>query len=93
MTLVLTTGSEGLPTMEGHGVAAHIRCERCGETLHPEAGGRVAWEPDESERYLDVAFLHESCVEGYDRDAGTEPEVRELRPFLAALIHNLEEAG
>lgn len=93
MTLDLTSETEGLPRVGGHDVAVQIRCDRCQEPLRPEAGGRVLWERDPDEPYLDVAYLHHDCVEGHEREVGKELEGAELGPFLAALVHNLEVAG
>lgn len=93
MTLTLTRDTEGLPTLDGHDVAAHVRCARCGEPLRPETGGKVAWAPDPQERYFEVAFLHRSCAGDHEAEAETELESTELNVFLAALIHNLEVAG
>lgn len=93
MTLTLTTRTEGLSPVGGHDVAAHVRCDRCGEPLRPEAGGRVLWVPDATERYLEVAFLHRSCADDHEREAGRELEGMELDAFLEALVHNLEVAG
>lgn len=93
MTLTLTRETEGLPRVGGHDVAAHLRCERCGEPLHPEVGGKVLWEPDPTTRYLEVAFLHSSCAATQARESSRELESAELGTFLAALIHNLEVAG
>jgi hypothetical protein len=93
VTLELTTRIEGLPRVGGHDVAAQIRCHRCGEPIAPEEGGRVLWEPDPKERYLDVVFLHARCVEAHQTESGGEPDSADLASFLAALIHNLEEAG
>ena len=93
MTLTLTTRTEGLSPVGGHDVAAHVRCDRCGEPLRPEAGGRVVWEPDPQARYLDVSFLHHACARDHEGEAGTVLEGMELEDFLAALVHNLEVAG
>lgn len=93
MPLMLTTETEGLTRVGGHDVAAHVRCDHCGEPLHPEAGGRVVWPPDRTERYLAVAFLHRSCVDGYEEEAPGDLEGMDLGRFLATLIHNLEVAG
>lgn len=93
MTLTLTRDTEGLPRVGDHAVAAHLRCERCGEPLRPQAGGIVMWEPAAKERYLEVAFLHSGCAAEHASEAGSELESADLSNFLAALIHNLEVAG
>lgn len=93
MSLVLTTRTEGLTPVGGHDVAAHVRCDRCGEPLRPEAGGRVLWEPDRRQAHLEVAFYHPTCAEEREGEAGTELRGMELADFLSALVHNLEVAG
>lgn len=93
MPLMLTREIEGLTPVGGHDVAAELRCDHCQESLRPEVGGRVVWRPDRTERYLEVAFLHHACLEAYGDRASGELEGMELEAFLAALLHNLEEAG
>lgn len=93
MSLTLTRDTEGLPRVGDHAVAAHLRCERCGEPLRPEAGGIVMWESAAKERYSEVTFLHSSCAADHASEAGQELKSAELGTFLAALIHNLEVAG
>lgn len=92
MTLTLTRDTEGLPRVGDRAVAAHLRCERCGEPLRPEAGGKVLWKPDARKPYLEVIFLHSSCAADHASEAGQKLESAELNTFLAALIHNLEVA-
>lgn len=93
MSLTLTRDTEGLPRLGDHDVAAHVRCERCGEPLDSQSGGSVVWAPDATKRYLEVAFLHPACAREHASEAGEELESAELGAFLAALIHNLEVAG
>lgn len=93
MPLTLTKEIEGLPPVGRRDVAAHVRCDYCGEPLHPEAGGVVAWEPDPQKLYLDVAFLHRSCTEGWAERRDADLGEMDFEAFLAALVHNLEVAG
>lgn len=93
MTLTLTRDVADLPPVGRRDVAAHVRCDYCQEPLYPEAGGAVAWEPDPREVYLDVAFLHRSCVDGYADRRDVDLDRMELEPFLRSLVHNLEVAG
>lgn len=93
MTLTLTTRTDDLPPVGGHDVAAHIRCDFCGEPFQPADEASAVWEPDQRRRYFDVAFLHDGCRDGYADRRDADLNEMELGAFLRTLIHNLEEAG
>lgn len=100
MGMMLTKETEGRTPVGGHPVAVQLRCDHCGEDLDPHGGGLAVWEPDDRARYLEVALLHEGCLEGH-RGVGEDDrhrpvrdvETAELGRFLGALVHNLEVAG
>lgn len=93
MPITLKRGTEDGETVGGHDVVVHIRCDYCGEPLRPDVGGTVTWEPDEQKTYLDVAFVHRRCREGYREQRDADAEEMELGAFLRAALHNLEVAG
>ena len=100
MGVMLTKETEGRTSVGGHPVAVQLRCDHCGEDLRADGSGVAAWEPDDTARYLEVALLHERCLQSY-RGVGEQdrhrpvrdPETADLGRFLAALVHNLEVAG
>lgn len=93
MPLTLKRGTENGEPVGGHDVVVHIRCDYCEEPLRPEVDGVVIWEPDDRETYLDVAFVHGSCREGYAERLDADLTEMDVGGFLRAAIHNLEVAG
>lgn len=93
MPLTLKQATGHAQAMGGHDVVVHIRCDYCGAPLEPGVGGAVAWKPDPRESYLDVAYLHRECREGYAERRDADLKEMDLASFLRAVIHNLEVAG
>lgn len=62
-----------------------VRCEACGRLVDRRSRGRVAWDPDQNVTCLDLAFLHEGCVEDYGRELAVDLQVDDLGAALGEL--------
>lgn len=70
-----------------------VRCDACGKLVDHGSQGKVAFELEQNSRVLDVAFLHDGCVDAYREERGVDLAVDDLGALLDGLLRFATSPG
>lgn len=92
---IVVQKTEGATVKQGseRGDCPLVRCDACGRFVNRRSNGRVAWDPGQNVTCLDVAFLHEGCVEAHRKEREVDLEVDELARGLDELARFAPSSG